>query len=68
MTVAGDMAAYVSSRAPGIDMPTARVVIALALEAADDPNFALRFQKETECASSFNDYFDVIRFLKAMNR
>lgn len=68
MTVAGDMAAYVSSKAPGIDMPTARVVIALALEAADDPNFATRFQQTTDCASSFCDYFNVIRFLKDMNQ
>ncbi len=68
MTVAGDMAAYVDSNAPGIDMPTARVVIALALEAANDPNFALRFAKEYEWDHAFAIYMDVIAFLKDMNR
>jgi hypothetical protein len=68
MTVVGDMAAYVASRAPGIDMPTARVVIALALEAADDPNFACAFQREVETALGFTDYFDVIKFLRKVNR
>lgn len=67
MTIAGDMAAYVASKAPGIDMPTARVVIALALEAANDHQFAHRFQVETQCASSYGDYFDVIKFLQSVN-
>lgn len=68
MTVYGDMAAYVASKAPDIDMPTARVVIALALEAADDPNFAATYQRDAETASGFNDYFDVIKFLQKVNR
>jgi hypothetical protein len=68
MTVSGDMAAYVDSKAPGIDMPTARVVIALALEAADDPNFALRFAKEYKWDNAFAIYMDVITFLRSVNR
>lgn len=66
MTVAGDMSAYVSSNAPGIDMPTARVVIALALEAADDINFALRYAIEEE--SDIGTYHSVIAFLQRMNQ
>jgi hypothetical protein len=67
MTVAGDMAAYVDSTTPGIDMPTARIVIALALEAANDPNFALRFAREYEWDHGFEIYYDVIKFLQDMN-
>lgn len=68
MTVAGDMAAYVYSKAPGIDMTTARVVIALALKAANDPNFAQRFAKDYEWDYSFAIYMDVIKFLRDMNK
>jgi hypothetical protein len=68
MTVAGDMSAYVSFKAPGIDIPTARTVIALALEAADDSNFALRFAKEYEWDYGFAIYQDVIKFLQSVNK
>lgn len=67
MTIAGDMAAYVSSKAPGIDMLTARVVIALALEAANDHSFASRFRKESEWDHGYETYFDVIKFLQSVN-
>lgn len=66
MTIRGDMEYYVASKAPGIDAPTARVVILLVLEAANDPNFALAFQKEVETASGFTDYIDVITFLQGL--
>lgn len=68
MTIAGDMAAYVSSKAPDIDMPTARTIIALDLEAADDPNFALRFADEYEWDHGFAIYLDVIKFLQSVNK
>ena len=66
MTIRGDMEYYVASKAKGIDVPTARVVIALALEAANDPNFALAFQREVETASGFTDYIDVVTFLQGL--
>jgi hypothetical protein len=66
VTVKGDMSAYAFSKT-GVDMETCRRIIEAALESANDPNFALRFQEKTECASSFLDYFDVVRFLQEVN-
>jgi hypothetical protein len=67
MTVAGDMAAYVHSNSK-ISMSEASHIIALALEGANDPNFALRFAKEYEWENGFAIYMDVVRFLKEMNQ
>ncbi len=66
MIVAGYMAAYVSLKS-NVDMPTARVIVALALEAADDPNFALKFAKDYEWDDALSIYMDVIKFLREMN-
>jgi hypothetical protein len=63
MSIIGDMSYYVATKT-SMTPEKAREIIMLALDAADDPNFAGRFQRQTECTSSFTDYFDVIKFLK----
>jgi hypothetical protein len=68
MTIAGDMAAYVSSCSSDVSMEKAKTVIKQALEAADGMDFAGRFAKTYEWDNGTEIYLDVIRFLKDMNR
>jgi len=67
MTIRGDMEYYAHSNTRlDISVADVRKIIADALEAANDPNFALAFQREIETASGFNDYIDVITFLQGL--
>jgi hypothetical protein len=68
MTIVGDMAAYVSSTCPGVDMPTAQKVIDQALEAADDIEFAQKFDNVSDYDHAVPIYFEVINFLRKVNR
>ena len=62
MTIAGDLAAALSTRL-GCSMGEARAHIEFIMECANDPNFALRFAHETEQEYPYGAYHDVVRFL-----
>lgn len=67
MPIRGDMEYYAHTTTRlDIDVADVRKIIAAALEAANDPNFALAFQREVETASGFTDYIDVITFLQGL--
>lgn len=73
MSIKGDLAAALVSQYQ-FSWPYAKELVGAVLDAADDPNFAMRYAKEAsdpEANKDENDlmlnYWDVVKFLKWSN-
>ncbi len=62
MTINGDLAAVLSTRL-NCSMDEAREHVRFIMKNADDPNFALRFEKDHDWDYGLQIYYSVVKFL-----